>query len=82
MLKDMIYTSLGVASVLKQKVENEIKLEDGKNILQSLQEKGKDENQKLKDELQSMIKEIIDDLGLATKDDIKELKEELNKGKN
>jgi len=82
MLKEMINTGLGVAATLKEKVENEIELKDGKNIFESLEGKGKDERSKIKDELKSIIKDIVDDLGLATKDDIVKLKEELSKEKN
>jgi len=82
MLKEMLNTGLGVAATLKDKIENEIELKDGKNIFESLESKGKDERDKIKNELKSIIKEIVDDLGIATKDDIAKLKEELSKEKN
>ena len=42
-----------------------------------LEQKGKDSDAKFKEELKATIKEIIDDLGLATKEDLEKLKEDL-----
>jgi polyhydroxyalkanoate synthesis regulator phasin len=90
MLKELIYTGLGAAVVLKEKVENEvkkleetgkIKTDDAKSLLESIEQKGKDEDARVKDQLKVALKEIIDELGLATKDDIKKLKEELKENK-
>jgi len=86
MFKDILYTGIGVASVLKEKVESEVKkLEeegklkatDAKSFLESIEDKGKEEEQKLKEHLKPMIKEIIDELGIATKEDIEKLKDHL-----
>ena len=88
MLKDLLYTSAGVAAILKEKVEDEmskleekgkIKKDDAKSFLESLEKKGKEEDQKIKDQMRSTLKEIIDELGLATKEDLEKLKEELKK---
>ena len=40
-------------------------------------QKGKESDEKFKAELKSTIKEIIDELGLATKEDLEKLKEDL-----
>ena len=86
MLKELIFTGLGGALVLKEKIEEELnKLEekgkldtkDVKSFLESLEQKGKESDEKFKTELKSTLKEIIDELGLATKDDLQKLKEEL-----
>lgn len=86
MLKDLIYTGIGAMSVLKEKVEAEVKkLEDegklkttdAKSFLESIEKKGKEEDDKLKEKLKSTLKEIIDELGLATKADLEKLKEDL-----
>ena len=45
--------------------------------MESLEQKGKESDEKFKNELKSTLKEIIDELGLATKDDLAKLKEEL-----
>jgi polyhydroxyalkanoate synthesis regulator phasin len=86
MLKELIFTGLGGALVLKEKIEEELnKLEekgkldtkDVKSFLESLEQKGKESDEKFKSELKSTIKEIIDELGLATKEDLEKLKEDL-----
>lgn len=86
MLKELIFTGLGGALVLKEKIEEELnKLEekgkldtkDVKSFLESLEQKGKESDEKFKSELKSTIKELIDELGLATKEDLEKLKEDL-----
>lgn len=86
MFKDLLYTGIGAAVVLKEKVEAEVKkLEDegklkkndAKSFLESIEQKGKDEEDKFKEQLKSTLQEIIEDLGIATKKDLKKLKEDL-----
>ena len=86
MLKELIFTGLGGALVLKEKIEDELKkleekgkldTKDVKSFLESLEQKGKECDEKFKAELKSTIKEIIDELGLATKEDLEKLKEDL-----
>ena len=86
MLQNLIFASLGAATLLKEKVESEIntleqkgkiKTDDAKFFLESIEQKGKDEEQRIKDEFKKHLKEVIDELGLATKEDIQNLKEEL-----
>ncbi len=86
MLKELIFTGLGGALVLKEKIEDELKkleekgkldTKDVKSFLESLEQKGKESDEKFKEELKATIKEIIDDLGLATKEDLEKLKEDL-----
>ena len=86
MLKELIFTGLGGALVLKEKIEEELKkleekgkldTKDVKSFLESLEQKGKESDEKFKAELKSTIKEIIDELGLATKKDLEKLKEDL-----
>ena len=86
MLRELIYAGIGAMSVLKEKVETEVKkLEeegklkttDAKSFLESIEKKGKEEDDKLKEKLKSTLKEIIDELGLATKADLEKLKEDL-----
>ncbi|NCB13380.1 MAG: hypothetical protein EOM78_17305 [Erysipelotrichia bacterium] len=86
MLKELIFTGLGGALVLKDKIEDELKkleekgkldTKDVKSFLESLEQKGKENDEKFKEELKSKMKEIIDELGLATKEDLAKLKEDL-----
>ena len=86
MIKELIFTGLGGALVLKEKIEEELKkleekgkidTKDAKSFLESLEQKGKESDEKFKNELKSTLKEIIDELGLATKEDLQKLKEEL-----
>ena len=86
MLKELIFTGLGGALLLKEKIEDELKkleekgkldTKDVKSFLESLEQKGKQSDEKFKSELKSTIKEIIDELGLATKEDLQKLKEDL-----
>ncbi|MDD5405748.1 MAG: hypothetical protein PHE73_02260 [Sulfurovaceae bacterium] len=90
MLKDIFYSSIGAAAILKEKVEEEIKkleengkikTEDAKSFLESLSQKGKESKEKSKNAVKEAIKEALDELGVATKDDIAKLKEELSSKK-
>jgi len=84
MLKELLYTGIGGALLFKERVEEELKkLEekgkpnatDSKSFLEGLQTRGEDEEKRLKEELKTAIKEVIEELGLATKKDIEALKQ-------
>ncbi len=84
----MLYTGLGMGVILKEKVENEIqkledegklKKDDATSLLDSLSTKGQDEEKRIKEIFKKSIKEVIDELGLATKEDIADLKDALSK---
>lgn len=86
MLKELLHTGIGAAVILKKKVEDEvkrledegkIKTKDAKSFLESIETKGKEEEARVKEQLKSTLKEIIDELGLATKEDLEKLKEDL-----
>jgi len=86
MLKDLLYVGVGAAVVMREKVESEmkkleesgkIKTDDAKSFLDSIEQKGKEEQTRVKEEIKSALKEVIDELGLATKADIEKLKEDL-----
>ncbi len=88
MLKELLYTGLGAAVVFKEKVEEEvkkleetgkIKTDDAKSFLDSIEKKGKEEDERIKEQFRSALKEVIDELGLATKEDIEKLKNELQR---
>ena len=86
-MKDLFYASLGSMMVLKEKVEAEIKKleekgklsrEDGEKFIKELQEKGKEGEDELKTKIKEALREIIDELGLVTKEDIAHLKNDKN----
>ena len=86
MLKEIIFTGLGGALLLIEKVEEElktleekgkIKTDDAKSFLESLEQKGKDEDERIKSKIKDIFKEVLDELGVATKADLEKLKEDL-----
>jgi polyhydroxyalkanoate synthesis regulator phasin len=88
MLKEAIFTAIGAGAILKEKVEEEIqkleengkiKADDAKSFLKSIEERGKEEDDKIKQKVKETIKEVFDELGVATKDDLEKLREELTK---
>jgi polyhydroxyalkanoate synthesis regulator phasin len=88
MVKDLLYTGVGIATIFKEKAEEEIKKmeekqnkkkEDSKSCIEAIQKKGKEQDTLIKDKMKKMLKELIDELGIATKDDLEKLKEDLKK---
>lgn len=86
MLREILYTGIGAGLLLKERVEEElkqleesgkIKRDDAKSFLDSLEKRGKEEEAKSKEKFKETIKEVIDELGLATKEDIEKLRQEL-----
>lgn len=86
MLKELLHTSIGAGLLFKDRVEQEVKkledsgklkTDDAKSFLESIERKGKEQEAKNKEQLKSLLKEIIDELGIATKDDLEKLKQEL-----
>jgi len=55
------------------------KKDDAASLVESLTSKGKEEETRVKELFKSSIKEVIDELGLATKEDIQKLKNALSK---
>ncbi len=79
MLKDIIYTGVGGALLLKERVEEELnRLEergklskdDTKKFLDDLKSRGEEEQDRAKEQIKEALKEVIDELGVATKEDI------------
>ncbi|CAA6803927.1 MAG: Unknown protein [uncultured Sulfurovum sp.] len=86
MLEKLLYTGIGAATLFKEKVEEEvkkmeengkIKTDDAKTFLESIETKGKEEEERIKEAMKDALKEVINELGLATKADIEKLKEDL-----
>jgi len=87
MFKEFLHMGLGGVVVLKEKIEEELKVleekgkistSDAKSFIESISQKGKDEDERIKAKMKEMIKEAIEELGVATKSDIEELKSKLS----
>ena len=88
MLKDLITIGLGGALLAKEKVEKELselvdkgKLnkEEAQSFIDKAKVKGEEEEKEFKAHLKEVIKETLDEMDLATKEDIKALLEEMKK---
>lgn len=84
MIKDILYTGLGGALLLKERVDEEIEKlqergklskDDATAFLEKLQTRGEEEEEKFKSQIKEALKEVIDEMGLATKKDIEALKD-------
>jgi polyhydroxyalkanoate synthesis regulator phasin len=88
MLKDLLYIGLGGAALAREKVEEELERlkEKGKlskeeidKVIERAKTKGEEEEKRVKEELRNMIKEVMAEVGVATKEDIEALKKLLKK---
>lgn len=88
MLKDLIYIGLGGALLAKEKVEKELselvdkgKLnkEEARDFIDKAKAKGEEEEKEFKAHLKEVIKEALEEMGVATKEDIKALTKEMKK---
>jgi polyhydroxyalkanoate synthesis regulator phasin len=86
MLEKIIYTGIGAGAMLKEKITEEltkleekgrIHQEDAKTLIESVEQKGKEVDENLRTQIKDILKEVIEELGIATKEDIVKLKEEL-----
>lgn len=84
MIKEILYTGLGGAILLKERVEEEIEKlqekgklskEDADAFIEKLKTRGEAEEEKIRTQIKEALKEVIDEMGLATKADIEALKE-------
>ncbi len=84
--KDLLYTILGGALLLKDKFARDLDINEifkkAENSKEDIQKditegfvKASEQKEELESELKNKIKTIVDELGLATKADIDELKE-------
>ena len=87
MLKELLHVGLGSVVVVKEKIEEELKVlqekgkinsTDAKSFIESITKKGEEEDEKLKAKLKEMLKEAIEELGVATKKDLEDLKSKLS----
>lgn len=86
MFNDIVFTALGATKKIRKSVKKELKSlekkgmlrkEDLKAFVDNLEAEGKIEDKKIKKEIRSMLKEVINELGLATKKDLQRLKVEI-----
>lgn len=84
MLKEILYTGLGGVLLLKERVDEEIEKlqkkgklskEDADTFLEKLKTRGEEEEEKFKSHIKEALKEVIEEMGLATKADIEALKD-------
>ncbi|BAF73061.1 phasin family protein [Sulfurovum sp. NBC37-1] len=90
MLKDLFYIGLGGALLAKEKVEKELnelvekgKLnkEEAQKLIDKAKAKGEDEEKEFKSKLKEAIREVLEEMDLATKSDIEALHKEKEKKK-
>jgi len=85
-LEQLFYFGLGTALMAKEKIEQagesakELKEENERKAREFFDQavaKGSEERGQLKDSVRDLLKEVMDELGLATKADIEALRNEL-----
>jgi polyhydroxyalkanoate synthesis regulator phasin len=87
-LEQLFYAALGGALAVKEKLEvnsEELKSwqtkseEHARTFFDELAKRGEKEKEQFKGMLKDLVKEVVTELNLATKDDLKKLKKELSK---
>ncbi len=87
MLKELLHLGMGSVVMVKEKMEEELKIlqekgkinsSDAKSFIESVTKKGEEEDEKHKAKFKEMLKEIVEELGIATKKDIEELRSKLS----
>ena len=90
MLDQLVNTIIGASVIARERIEDELKVLESKgkinksdldNLIRSLEKKGKKKKKKVKKQIRLMIKEIINELGFATKEDLKNLENKLKEVK-
>lgn len=85
-LEQLLYAAIGSFISLRDKIDlssEELKARQqqaeqaGKQWLDNLSERGDEEKQRVKNSLKTLLKEVIDELGLATKEDLQRLRKDL-----
>ncbi len=82
--KELLYKALGVMLLIKDKFSNEFNdifqkanasKEEILKTVDEVQDKAQQEKSDIEDKLKEKIKAVVSEMGLATKEDIEELKE-------
>ncbi|WP_457605620.1 hypothetical protein [Nitratifractor sp.] len=88
MLKDLMRLGVGSALLAKEKMEEEIKeliekgrmsKEEAEKLIEKAKAKGEEQERAIREEIKKALKEVLDEMGLATKEDLEKLREELGK---
>lgn len=81
MLKEMIYASIGLATITREKAEEviselvkkgEMTQEEGKDVLGTLMKKAKEENEKLKQKIKEQVDSAVASLDTVTRTEFDE----------
>jgi len=87
-LEQLFYAVLGGALAVKEKIETsneEIKNwqekneENARTFFDEMAQRGEKEKEQFKGMLKDILKEIVEEMNLATKDDLEKLKQEMDK---
>lgn len=87
-LEQLLFTALGAALLVKDKLETgneEMKAwqanseAQARELLSAMAERGEGEKEKVRNMFKQMLKEVVEELNLATKEDLEQLKHELGK---
>jgi len=87
-LEQLFYAALGSALSVKEKIEtnnDEFKAcqekseEKARTFLDEMAQRGEEEKDQFKGMLKDLLKEVVSELNLATRDDLEKLKQELAK---
>jgi polyhydroxyalkanoate synthesis regulator phasin len=90
MLKDLITLSIGSALLAKEKVEEElndliergkVSKEEAEKLIEKAKARGEEQEKALKEEIKKALREVLDEMGLATREDLEKLREELGGSK-
>ncbi|MRI83559.1 MAG: hypothetical protein C6I00_03985 [Nitratiruptor sp.] len=83
MVKELLYLGVGAALLAKDRVEAKLErlVEEGKrskeevaHLLEEAKRRGEEEEHRFREELKRILREVIQEAGVATKEDIEELK--------
>lgn len=86
--EQIIYTLLGGALAVKEKIEtnsDEVKAcqennaEKARTFLDEMAQRGEDEKDQFREKFKDLLKEVVTEMNLATRDDLDRLKKELVK---
>jgi polyhydroxyalkanoate synthesis regulator phasin len=88
MLKDLITLGVGSALLAKEKVEEELKelidkgkmsKEEAEKLIEKAKARGEEQEQALKEEIKKALREVLEEMGLAPKEDLEKLRDDLKK---
>lgn len=87
-LEQLLYLALGGVMVARERMERDSAQfrefqqqaqDNARDLLHNLGARGEEEKDAARTALRDLLREVVDDLGLATKEDIEQLKRELER---